>query len=62
MNAMPAQLIAAYIFFFIAVLTGVLAIIAKNLWRDKTKTQILAYIAIVATVLFMILVWPYLPE
>lgn len=59
---MDTYLIGAYLFFFLALLFGILTIIARNLWHDKIKTQAFALIAIVSTVIFMILVFPYLPN
>ena len=59
---MDTKLIGAYIFFFIALFSGFMAIIARNIWRDPKKTQLFAYVGIVATLVFMALVFPYLPD
>ncbi len=50
-----------YILLFLLIFFGILAIISKNLWKDKTKTQIFAFIAVVSTILFMIIIYPKLP-
>jgi hypothetical protein len=57
----PTEIII-YICLFLAALALPLAWIAKNIWRDKNKTQILAFIGIVSVIIFMVLVWDYLPE
>ena len=50
-----------YILLFLLVFFGILSIIAKNLWRDRTKTQIFVFVAVVCTICFMIVVYPKLP-
>ena len=54
--------IVIFVCLFIAALALPLAWIAKNIWRDKTKTQIFAIAGVVSVIIFMILVWDYLPE
>ena len=46
--------------FICAFIFGWLAWIAKHVWRNKTKTQLFALLAIIFTVSFMILTWRYL--
>ncbi len=53
--------IVIYVCLFIAIFALPLAWVAKNVWRDKTKTQIFSLIGIVAVIIFMALIWDYLP-
>lgn len=59
---MDAYTLAVTILICVSAFFGVLAIMAKYLWHDKTKTQIFVFIAVIATILFMILVYPTLPD
>lgn len=57
----PTEIII-FVCLFIAALALPLAWIAKNIWRDKTKTQVFAILGVVSVIIFMVLVWDYLPE
>lgn len=47
---------------FMAVVFGILSMIAKNYWHDKKTTQRFAFIAIIFTIIFIIISWTILPE
>jgi hypothetical protein len=57
----PTEIII-FVCLFIAALALPLAWISKNIWRDKTKTQVFAVLGVVSVIIFMILIWDYLPE
>ena len=59
---MDTYLLGVYLFFFLALCFGILAMFAKHMWHDMGKTRLFAFIAIVSTVIFMILIFPYLPD
>jgi uncharacterized membrane protein YsdA (DUF1294 family) len=46
--------------FICAFIFGWLTWVAKNVWRNKTRTQIFALLAVIFIVSFMILAWDYL--
>lgn len=62
LTKMDTQAWSVGVLLFIAVFFGILAIISKHLWHERRTTQIFAFIAVVATILFMILVYPQLPD
>jgi hypothetical protein len=57
----PTEIII-FVCLFIAALALPMAWIAKNIWRDRAKTQIFAILGIISVIVFMILIWDYLPE
>ena len=46
----------------VAVAVNPLAYIAKHRWRNKRLTQGLSVVGVIATLIFIILVWPYIPD
>lgn len=57
---MDYSIIPLSVCFICAFMFGWLTWIAKNVWRNKTRTQIFALLAVIFTVSFMILAWEYL--
>ncbi len=48
-----------WISFIIAFVSGFLAWIAKNVWRDRERTNLFAMIGIISALAFMIWAWFY---
>ncbi len=59
MNATTELII--YVCLFIAIFALPLSWVAKNVWHDRAKTQLFSLIGIVAVIIFMVLIWDYLP-
>ncbi|MBU2565629.1 MAG: hypothetical protein KKE04_00980 [Candidatus Thermoplasmatota archaeon] len=57
---MSYSIIPLSVCFICAFIFGWFTWIAKNVWRNKTRTQIFALLAVIFTVSFMILAWEYL--
>ncbi len=49
-------------FFIMALVFGNLAWVAKHAWRDRRRTELFVWIAVVSTIAFMITAWPYIPD
>lgn len=45
-----------------AILFGILSMLAKKFYRDKKTTQRFSFIAIIFTIIFIILSWYILPD
>jgi len=57
---MDYSIIPLSVCFICAFMFGWFTWIAKNVWRNKTRTQVFALLAVIFTVSFMILAWEYL--
>jgi glycopeptide antibiotics resistance protein len=55
-------LIIIYSSLIIALIMFPLTWIARNIWQNKTRTQLFALIGVTAMVIFLASVWDYLPD
>ena len=55
-------LIVIYVSIILVFIMFPLTWIARNVWKDLTKTRLFAFIGITSLAVFLVSVWPYLPD
>ena len=59
---MQADYVVIIVSLIIALVMFPLTWIARNVWKDLTKTRAFALIGVTSMIIFMIMIWEYLPD